>query len=201
MPSTGDRAESGHRRLVDLAGCTAALLLVALLGGAVVYQLMTQARAAGEARALNLAAFDEAWTLISEEHFDPELGGVDWASVREELRPRMARTRSRLEGREVLKEMLSRLGQSHFAVIAAEALSTESYAGPVAVLIDELCLSGSELFAHGARSLGRAYLVGSTTSRGRSRWTPRPPRSSTTTWRSPAAPRPTRRSTRGPRGR
>ncbi len=110
------------------AGRLTALLFFGLLAAGIAYQLWVGARTGREARELNLAAFDEAWTLIGERHFDPGLGGVDWSGVREELRPRMARTRSRDEGREVLAEMLARLGQSHFGLIPAEALAAKSYA-------------------------------------------------------------------------
>jgi len=64
--------------------------------------------------------FDAAWELVRDEHFDPALNGVDWNSVRNELRPRAAKARSADELRAVLNEMLARLGQSHFAIIPAD---------------------------------------------------------------------------------
>jgi carboxyl-terminal processing protease len=61
--------------------------------------------------------FDAAWTIIRDSHFDPGMNGLDWQAVRTELGPRAARARSDGELREVIREMLARLGLSHFALI------------------------------------------------------------------------------------
>ena len=89
---------------------------------------------ATEREALNLATFDEAWRLVAETHFDPALGGVDWNAVRNELRPRAAAAGTDRELRRVLDDMVSRLGQSHFAILpgtdADSAPETTGGAGP-----------------------------------------------------------------------
>ena len=64
-----------------------------------------------------LETFDAAWTLVRDKHFDPTLNGVDWNAVRTELRPRAAAAKDVGELRTVLRDMLGRLGQSHFSVI------------------------------------------------------------------------------------
>jgi carboxyl-terminal processing protease len=61
--------------------------------------------------------FDAAWTIIRDTHFDRTMNGVDWNAVRTELRPRAEQAKSVGELRSVLRDMLKRLGQSHFAVI------------------------------------------------------------------------------------
>ncbi|MFG0305365.1 MAG: S41 family peptidase [Phycisphaerales bacterium JB040] len=63
-----------------------------------------------------LRDFDEAWRLVRDTHFDPTFNGVDWDSVRDELRPH-AIDATQAEVRGIILEMLSRLGQSHFSVI------------------------------------------------------------------------------------
>ena len=40
-------------------------------------------------RELNLESFDHVWSTIRDTHWDPDLGGLDWQSVRDELRPKM----------------------------------------------------------------------------------------------------------------
>ena len=70
----------------------------------------------------HIETFDEAWRIIAETHWDPEFNGVDWDAVREELRPRAAEAESIAELRTVIRDMLSRLGQSHFALWPREAL-------------------------------------------------------------------------------
>lgn len=72
-----------------------------------------------------LAAFDQAWQTIHDTHFDPTFHGVDWDALKAELRPRAEAARTRDELREVIGEMLGRLGQSHFAVFPSSALPEE----------------------------------------------------------------------------
>jgi carboxyl-terminal processing protease len=69
-----------------------------------------------------VAAFEEAWQRVHDTHFDKDFNGVDWAAVKEELRPEAAKARSREEVRDVINRMLARLGQSHFAVIPSGVL-------------------------------------------------------------------------------
>lgn len=66
-----------------------------------------------------LTTFDAAWTLVRDSHFDRTLNGVDWNAIRTELRPKAAAAKTVGELRAVLRDMLGRLGQSHFAVIPA----------------------------------------------------------------------------------
>ena len=63
--------------------------------------------------------FDRAWTIVRDTHFDPGMNGLDWEAVRVELRPRAAAASNAGELRAVIREMLGRLGQSHFALLAS----------------------------------------------------------------------------------
>lgn len=65
--------------------------------------------------------FEAAWTIVRDTHFDRTMNGLDWEAVRTELRPRAAAATNRSELRAVLRDMLGRLGQSHFAVIPGGA--------------------------------------------------------------------------------
>jgi carboxyl-terminal processing protease len=65
--------------------------------------------------------FDAAWRIIRDTHFDRAMNGVDWTSVRDELRPRAAAAKDAGELRAVIRDMLGRLGQSHFAIIPGSA--------------------------------------------------------------------------------
>jgi carboxyl-terminal processing protease len=66
---------------------------------------------------VTLQAFDEAWQTVNDSFFDPTFGGQSWTAVRDELRPRVERAASDDEGRAIIREMLARLGQSHFSLI------------------------------------------------------------------------------------
>jgi carboxyl-terminal processing protease len=94
----------------------ASLVALAVLASALV------APALQEDEATHLETFDQVWTTVRDKHFDPELGGVDWDAVREELRPKAEAARSKNELRGILWDMLRRLGQSHLAVLPGEAM-------------------------------------------------------------------------------
>jgi carboxyl-terminal processing protease len=61
--------------------------------------------------------FDAAWTIIKNTHFDKTMHGLNWDAVRDELRPRAATAKTPAELRLVIRNMLGRLGLSHFALI------------------------------------------------------------------------------------
>ena len=65
--------------------------------------------------------FDAAWTIIRDTHFDKTMNGLDWNAVRAELQPRAAAAKSESELRAVIRDMLGRLGLSHFALIPSSA--------------------------------------------------------------------------------
>jgi carboxyl-terminal processing protease len=82
--------------------------------------LPTQAAAQGLDSDLAVLTFDSAWSRVNASYYDPDFRGLDWEAVRDELRPRAAAASSREELREVLEEMLSRLGESHFGIISED---------------------------------------------------------------------------------
>lgn len=105
-----------------------AALLFTVLGGVGCASSRPPGRTQDDLQAKNLASFDLVWTTVRDRHWDPTLGGVDWEAVRVELRPAVARARTVLETRKVLSAALARLGQSHFAIVPAEAYG--DLAGP-----------------------------------------------------------------------
>jgi carboxyl-terminal processing protease len=70
--------------------------------------------------------FDAAWTIIRDTHFDRTMNGLDWDAVRAELKPRAAAAKSEAELRGVIRDMLGRLGLSHFALIPSTAESPDA---------------------------------------------------------------------------
>lgn len=81
-------------------------------------------------RELNLETFDVVWTTVRDRHYDPTLNGVDWPAVRERLRPKMEQAATMAQARAVLGEMLATLGQSHMAILPAEAYDGGETAAP-----------------------------------------------------------------------
>jgi carboxyl-terminal processing protease len=69
---------------------------------------------------LALETFDAAWQLIHDTHFDTNFNGVDWLSLRDELRPLVARAATWTEVDGIIQEMIGRLGQSHFTLLPGD---------------------------------------------------------------------------------
>lgn len=112
------RSDRASARCVAHAVASGILLL---LGALAALPAGAQSLAATDPPAdsvLHLATFDTVWTRIADTHWDPEMGGLDWDAVRAELRPRAA-AGSTDELRGVLREMLDRLGDSHFVLLPA----------------------------------------------------------------------------------
>ena len=92
----------------------AALVLGLTLGGAMPAADVPQ----------GLDTFDAVWRIVRDTHFDKTYNGVDWEAARTEFRPKAAEAATTSDLRRVIREMLGRLGQSHFALVPATADST-----------------------------------------------------------------------------
>lgn len=77
--------------------------------------------AAGLQRAKSLVTFDSAWAVIHRTHWDTSFNGVDWRALGDSLRPRAAAAPTREALRAVLQELVTSLGQSHFAILPGDA--------------------------------------------------------------------------------
>lgn len=97
-------------------------------------------------RQLNVESFDYVWKTIRDKQWDPKLGGLDWAAVRERLRPEMEKARTQEEARAVMTQMLSLLKESHCAILPTEAaLSVRGEGGPGTLGIDVRVIGGVAL--------------------------------------------------------
>ena len=72
---------------------------------------------ASDDAALRVETFDRAWQLINDRYWDPDFGGLDWAALKEEFRPDAIAAEDNEQLRGVLREMIDRLGQSHFCLL------------------------------------------------------------------------------------
>lgn len=78
---------------------------------------------------LALATFDSVWSRVATTHYDPDLLGVDWEAARDDLRPRAESAESMGALRGTLRDLLAKLGESHFAIlegVAADALPSDA---------------------------------------------------------------------------
>jgi len=65
--------------------------------------------------------FDEAWRLMRDHYWRPDMGGTDWDGVRSRYRPLVAKIGSHDELIDILWEMHGELGSSHAYAIAPDA--------------------------------------------------------------------------------
>ena len=86
-----------------------ALLLALLIGSAV---LSAETFKGAE-------TFDAVWKIVRDTHFDPAFDVATWDRVGTELRPKAIAATTPGELRGILRDMLGRLGLSHFAVLPA----------------------------------------------------------------------------------
>lgn len=90
---------------------------MALLAG--LLTLPAAAQPSPEQKQANLASFEFVWTTIRDQHWDKNPGGLDWQATGAEFRPRVEQAATAEEARQILREMLGRLKQTHFAIFPA----------------------------------------------------------------------------------
>jgi carboxyl-terminal processing protease len=72
-----------------------------------------------EQKQQNVASFEKVWATIRDKHWQTKPGGLDWQAIHEEFRPRIDRAESTDQTRAIIREMLGRLKETHFAIFAA----------------------------------------------------------------------------------
>lgn len=124
-PASAGSPQSAWRQRVwvVLVGVGIVILTAALAGNS---QAAAEKQAPAEGASLNvelaLETFDAAWGIIHETYFDPTFNGLDWQAVRAELRPKVEAAETEEDLRNVLRDMVSRLGHSHMALFPREAV-------------------------------------------------------------------------------
>lgn len=95
----------------------AGLLLAAAAG----YAQLT-----AEQRQLNIESFEKVWTTIRDKHWERNPGGLDWQAIHAEYRPKIEQAASTEQARQVMRDMLARLHQTHFAIFREMSMKTSA---------------------------------------------------------------------------
>ncbi len=90
------------------------LLILATLAAAA----LTAQPALEEARQNRINSFETVWTTVRDKHWDARPGGLDWQAIHSEYRPLIDRAQTDNEARDLTRQMLARLKQTHFAIFA-----------------------------------------------------------------------------------
>jgi carboxyl-terminal processing protease len=120
--------------LTDGFGCRAAAVLVSAVLAGTAASAASQAPpasvtangATAAAVRPELEAFDAAWRILKSNYVAENASHVDWDALRAELRPRAEAAHSAEDVRAVIRDMLARIGQSHFAILPAPVASEMS---------------------------------------------------------------------------
>ncbi|MGD1097442.1 MAG: S41 family peptidase [Bryobacteraceae bacterium] len=90
--------------------------------GVLLFCLVLNGQAPPDQKQLNLASFEKIWTTIRDKHWEKNPGGLDWQAIHEEFRPKMEKAANSEEALALMREMLGRLHQTHFAIFPASVL-------------------------------------------------------------------------------
>lgn len=73
-----------------------------------------------EQKRIEIDSFEAVWRTIRDNHWETNPGGLDWQAIHDEYRPKIEAAKSAGETRAILREMIGRLKQTHFAIMAAD---------------------------------------------------------------------------------
>jgi carboxyl-terminal processing protease len=111
---TGDRRQKTDSRRISARCAKAfpALGIALILASVPLYGQLTAAQ-----KQLNVDSFETVWSTIRDKHWEKNPGGLDWQAVHDEFRPKIEKTETMEDVRAVMRQMLDRLHQSHFAIL------------------------------------------------------------------------------------
>jgi carboxyl-terminal processing protease len=81
----------------------------------------------GTNAAINLRIFDQVWTKINENYFDPTFNGVDWLKMRKIYRPQAEQAKNIDALLTVIKQMMAVLKTSHLEVRAVPTVKEKEF--------------------------------------------------------------------------
>jgi len=64
-----------------------------------------------------LSVFDQAWSIVNEEYYDPNFGGVDWQDLRSKYRPQIEGRSNWKKMYQILNQMLGELDDLHSSAV------------------------------------------------------------------------------------
>jgi carboxyl-terminal processing protease len=141
------------------------LVLLHLLSAVVLLGMMVAGVRAQDWRAAALASFDDVWQTINDTFYDPTFGGLDWAAVRRDLRPRAEAATSPDQVRAVIRDMIATLKRSHFGLLTAA--SADALPGAASIAIDVRILADQAVVTRvtaGSAAAGAGFGPGQTLS-------------------------------------
>lgn len=69
-------------------------------------------------RETELSSFELVWSTVRDHNPDPQFHGLDWQAVHDSYRAKVEAAKSVAEVRAVMREMVGKLGMSHYAIVS-----------------------------------------------------------------------------------
>jgi tricorn protease len=106
--------------------------------------------------------FDEAWSTLNRNFFDPKFNGQDWTALRARFQPYVAGARTGDELRRVINLMIGELNASHSGMGAPRGSAPTDRIGDLGLRFDrEAYEAGRGLIVREVVNLGPAFIAGS----------------------------------------
>jgi hypothetical protein len=80
-------------------------------------------------RETELSSFELVWSTVRDHNPDPQFHGLDWQAVHDSYRAKVEAAKSVDEVRAILREMVGKLGMSHYAIVSDERYKAALPAG------------------------------------------------------------------------
>jgi carboxyl-terminal processing protease len=109
--------------------------------------ILAQAQQIPQERQLNLDSFEKVWITIRDKHWQKDPAGLDWQKIHDEYRPQAEKAKTIDETRVVIRAMLGRLKETHFAILPSRVYTNveESSAGSGSTGIELRILDGEAI--------------------------------------------------------
>jgi carboxyl-terminal processing protease len=99
------------------------------LTGMLLLSFSLRAQLTPQEKQLNIDSFEKVWTDVRDHHWEKNPGGLDWQAIHQEYFPKIQKADSMDAARDVMRDMLGRLHQTHFGIIPATVYGDVDIAG------------------------------------------------------------------------
>jgi carboxyl-terminal processing protease len=81
-------------------------------------------------RATELSSFELVWSTVRDHNPDPQFHGLDWQAIHDSYRAKVEAAQSVPDVRTVMREMVGKLGISHYAIVSDERYKSSPAPSP-----------------------------------------------------------------------
>ncbi len=106
------------------------ILLIGLLSAAQTFPQLTP-----KEQSTQLSSFETVWLTVRDHNPDPQFNGLNWQAIHDAFKPRIQSAKSIAEVRDILRDMIGKLGVSHYAILSSDLYSEIAPPSPVAAAV------------------------------------------------------------------